>query len=152
MRKTWLARVLSWVAAVLVGGVFGVAGTIAHSLMWGPVPVGMIVGAIACGAILVAIRSLTHDRGATLAAGLGMLGMLVVISGVGPGGSVVVQDTLAGRIWIYLVAGLVLLAVAWPRLTRTPAAVRAPGAEQAPPHAVITEVPRHEAEQEPRES
>jgi len=118
VRIGWISRVLSWIAAALVGGVFGVAGTIGHSLMWGPVPVGLIVGAVACGAILVAIRSLTHDRGATLAAGLGMVGMLVLISGVGPGGSVVVQDTLSGRIWIYLVAGLVLLAVAWPSLSR----------------------------------
>jgi hypothetical protein len=118
VRIGWISRVLSWIAAALVGGVFGVAGTIGHSLMWGPVPVGLIVGAVACGAILVAIRSLTHDRGATLAAGLGMVGMVVLISGVGPGGSVVVQDTLSGRIWIYLVAGLVLLAVAWPSLSR----------------------------------
>ena len=121
---------LSWIAAALVGGVFGIAGTIGHSLMWGPIPVGLIVGAVACGAILIAIRSLTHDRGATLAAGLGMVGMLVLISGVGPGGSVVVQDTVSGRIWIYLVAGLVLLAVAWPSLSRLPARTDA-GAEPA---------------------
>lgn len=125
MRIGWISRVLSWIAAALVGGVFGVAGTIGHSLMWGPVPVGLIVGAIACGAILVAIRALTHDRGATLAAGLGMLGMLVLISGVGPGGSVVVEDTLNGRIWTYLVAGLVLLAVAWPRFSRLPTRIEA---------------------------
>lgn len=125
MRNGWITRVLSWIAAALVGGVFGVAGTIGHSLMWGPVPVGLLVGAIACGAILVAIRALTHDRGATLAAGLGMLGMLVLISGVGPGGSVVVEDTLSGRIWTYLVAGLVLLAVAWPSFSRLPARVEA---------------------------
>lgn len=114
MRISWISRILSWVAAALVGGVYGVAGTIGHSLMWGPVPVGIIVGAIACAAILVAVRALTHDRGATLAAGIGMLGMLIVISGPGPGGSVVVADTLAGRVWTYLVGGLVLLAVAWP--------------------------------------
>ncbi|WP_232224532.1 histidinol dehydrogenase [Microbacterium sp. 1.5R] len=142
MRIGWISRVFSWIAAALVGGVFGVAGTIGHSLMWGPVPVGLIVGAIACGAILVAIRALTHDRGATLAAGLGMLGMLVLISGVGPGGSVVVEDTLSGRIWTYLVAGLVLLAVAWPSFSRLPtrteaqastaaASGTAPGADEA---------------------
>ncbi|MEV7609544.1 histidinol dehydrogenase [Microbacterium sp. NPDC089320] len=125
MRIGWISRVLSWIAAALVGGVFGVAGTIGHSLMWGPVPVGLIVGGIACGAILVAIRALTHDRGATLAAGLGMLGMLVLISGVGPGGSVVVEDTLSGRIWTYLVAGLVLLVVAWPSFSRVPARTEA---------------------------
>lgn len=120
MRVNWVSRVLSWVAAALVGGVYGVAGTIAHSVMWGPIPIGLIVAAIACAAILVAVRALTHDRGAAVAAGLGMLGMLVLISGVGPGGSVVVQDSPTGRIWTYLAAGIVLLVVAWPSLSRTP--------------------------------
>ncbi|GAT72582.1 histidinol dehydrogenase [Microbacterium hydrocarbonoxydans] len=143
MRISWISKVLSWVAAALVGGVFGVAGTIGHSVSWGPVPVGMIVGTVACGAILVAIRALTHDRGATLAAGLGMVGMLVLISGVGPGGSVVVEDTAYGRVWIYLVAGLVLLAVAWPRLSKLPvttqsSASHATGEAAAP---LIIEVP-----------
>ncbi|MBT2485330.1 histidinol dehydrogenase [Microbacterium sp. ISL-108] len=111
---------LSWVAAALVGGVYGIAGTIGHSLMWGPIPVGLIVGAIACAAILTAIRVLTHDRGAAVAAGLGMIGMLVIISGQGPGGSIVVQNSLAGQIWTYLVAGIVLLVVAWPSFSRLP--------------------------------
>ncbi|MEV4735742.1 MULTISPECIES: histidinol dehydrogenase [unclassified Microbacterium] len=145
MRSGWISRVLSWVAAALVGGVFGVAGTIAHSVTWGPVPTGLIVGAIACGAILVAIRALTHDRGAALAAGLGMVGMLILISGVGPGGSIVVQDSLSGQIWIYLVAGLVLLVVAWPSLSRVPVRTEAPGAASIPedtaPADPITEVP-----------
>lgn len=131
MRVSWLSRVLSWVAAALVGGVYGVAGTIGHSLMWGPIPVGLIVGAIACAAILIAVRALTHDRGAAVAAGLGMIGMLVLISGVGPGGSVVVADSLAGRIWTYLVAGLVLLVVAWPSLSRLPVRTETPSAEEA---------------------
>ncbi|MFK4761094.1 histidinol dehydrogenase [Microbacterium sp. ZW T5_45] len=117
----WVSRALSWIAAAVVGGVFGIAGTIAHSLTWGPIPIGLIVGTIACGAILVAIRSLTHDRAATVAAGAGMVGMLLLISGVGPGGSVVVENTPAGQIWIIIVGALVLLAVAWPRLRRLPA-------------------------------
>ncbi|WP_136053902.1 histidinol dehydrogenase [Microbacterium sp. K24] len=131
MRVSWVSRVLSWVAAALVGGVYGIAGTIGHSLMWGPIPVGIIVGAIACAAILIAVRALTHDRGAAVAAGLGMIGMLVLISGVGPGGSVVVADSLAGRIWTYLVAGLVLLVVAWPSFSRLPVRTEAPAAEEA---------------------
>ena len=126
-----MSRVLSWVAAALVGGVYGIAGTIGHSLMWGPIPVGIIVGTIACAAILIAVRALTHDRGAAVAAGLGMIGMLVIISGPGPGGSVVVADSLAGRIWTYLVAGIVLLVVAWPSLSRLPARTEAPAAEEA---------------------
>lgn len=130
MRGKWLSRVLSWVAAALVGGVYGVAGTIAHSVMWGPIPIGLIVAAIACAAILIAVRALTHDRGAAVAAGLGMLGMIVLISGVGPGGSVVVQDTLAGRIWTYVAAGIVLLVIAWPSFSRQPVRPATPSSEE----------------------
>lgn len=134
MRGKWLSRVLSWVAAALVGGVYGVAGTIAHSVLWGPIPIGLIVAAIACAAILIAVRALTHDRGAAVAAGLGMLGMIVLISGVGPGGSVVVQDTLAGRIWTYLAAGIVLLVIAWPSFSRQPVRPATPSSEEPEVH------------------
>ena len=131
MRVSWVSRVLSWIAAALVGGVYGIAGTIGHSVMWGPGPVGRSVATIAWAAILVAVRALTHDRGAAVAAGLGMLGMLVLISGVGPGGSVVVQDSFAGRIWTYLVAGIVLLVVAWPSFSKLPARPTGRGSEEA---------------------
>jgi len=134
VRGKWLSRVLSWVAAALVGGVYGVAGTIAHSVMWGPIPIGLIVAAVACAAILIAVRALTHDRGAAVAAGLGMLAMIVLISGVGPGGSVVVQDTLAGRIWTYLAAGIVLLVIAWPSFSRQPVRPATPSAEEPEVH------------------
>ena len=121
---------MSWVVAALVGGVYGVAGTIAHSVMWGPVPIGLIVAAIACAAILVAVRALTHDRGAAVAAGLGMIGLLLLISGVGPGGSVVVPNSLSGQIWTYVVAGLVLLVVAWPSFSKVPVRTVAPTAQE----------------------
>lgn len=126
---SWVSRVLSWIAAALVGGVYGVAGTISHSVMWGPIPIGMIIAAIACAAILIAVRALTHDRGAAVAAGLGMVGMLVLISGVGPGGSVVVPASFAGQVWTYLVAGIVLLVVAWPSVSRAPIRTEAPAAQ-----------------------
>jgi hypothetical protein len=139
----WISRALSWIAAALVGGVFGIAGTIGHSLVWLGIPVGIIVGAIACGAILVAIRALTHDRGATLAAGVGMLGMVTVISGAGPGGSIVVENTVWGQIWIYVLAGLVLLTVAWPRLPQTrERRVAGQSPQREDPQPIITEVPR----------
>lgn len=124
--RIWMSRVLSWIAAALVGVVYGVAGTVAHSLMWGIVPVGLIIGAIACGSLLIAVRALTHDRAATLATAIGMLGMLLIISGPGPGGSVIVPNTPFGQIWIYLVAGLSLLAIAWPSLPQRSRATKTP--------------------------
>lgn len=153
---SWISRALSWIAAALVGAVYGVAGTIAHSLSWGPIPVGLIVGGIACGALLIAVRALTHDRGATLATALGMLGMLLVISGPGPGGSIVVPNTPSGVVWIYLVAGLALVVIAWPSFSRLPVKTVAPERTSAAPSgdaaapAVITSVPLESTVREDR--
>lgn len=117
MRRT-LSRGLSWLAAAFVGAVYGVAATIAHSFTIGPVPVGMILGGIACAALLVALRALTGDRWAALAAGAGMMALLLVISQRGPGGSIIVPDTPLGNIWMYVAAGIVMLIVAWPDTAR----------------------------------
>lgn len=115
-----MTRTLSWIAAALVGVVYGTAGTIAHSLMWGPIPIGLIVGAIACAALLIAVRALTHDRAAAVATAIGMIGMLLIISGPGAGGSVIVPNTPLGQVWIYLIVGIAVLVVAWPNLKRSP--------------------------------
>lgn len=124
----WLSRTLSWIAAALVGAVYGTAGTIAHSLMWGVVPVGLIVGGIACCALLVAVRTLTHDRGAAVATAVGMIGMLLLISGPGPGGSVIVPSTPVGLVWIFLICTIALLVIAWPNLKRLPSREVTPAA------------------------
>ncbi|MDQ0644956.1 DUF6113 family protein [Microbacterium murale] len=123
----WISRGLSWLAAALVGVVYGTAGTIAHGLMWGVFPLGLIVAGIACAALLIAVRALTHDRGATVATALGMLGMVMIISGPGPGGSIIVPNTPIGQIWIFLVAGIALLVIAWPNLKRLPRQTTADG-------------------------
>lgn len=103
-----------------MGVVYGAAGTIAHSLVWGPIPIGLIIGAVACAALLVAVRTLTHDRGAAVATAIGMIAMLLIVSGPGPGGSVIVPNTPVGQIWIYLICGIALLVTAWPNLRRLP--------------------------------
>ncbi|MFD5215675.1 histidinol dehydrogenase [Microbacterium sp. NPDC058345] len=122
--RSVISRGLSWLAAAVVGAVYGVAATIAHSFVWGPIPLGLIVGAVACGALLFALRALTGDRWAALAAGLGMLVLILVISQRGPGGSIVVPDTPLGNIWMYVAAGITLFVVAWPDMSklRPPAA------------------------------
>lgn len=128
MRGYWIGRVLSWIGLIVVGAVFGLACTITHASKIGPVPVGIVVAIIACAALLVAVRSLMQDRWAALAAGIGMLGAVVVISGAGPGGSVIVPNDLLGQIWTYVVAGMVVLVVAWPDLSRLRAASAAAAA------------------------
>jgi membrane-bound ClpP family serine protease len=88
----------------------------------------MLLGAIACGALLIALRALTHDRWAALAAGIGMLVVIFVISQRGPGGSVIVPNTPLGQIWIFVVAAIVLMVVAFPDLSRLRATAKRPEA------------------------
>ncbi|MDQ4213998.1 histidinol dehydrogenase [Microbacterium capsulatum] len=129
-----LTRLLSWVALCAVGAVFGLATTITHASSLAVVPaiaripvlgtilssgaVGIVLGVLACGGILLAVRLLLHDRWAALATGLGMLAGMVVISGTGPGGSVIVPGDLLGIVWTWTVAGMALLVVAWPDFSR----------------------------------
>ncbi|MDI6942459.1 MULTISPECIES: histidinol dehydrogenase [Microbacterium] len=123
MRGDRLAHVVTWLVALCAGAVFGVASTIAHSFTWGAVPVGMVLAAIACGGLLTSLRLLTDDRWSALAAGIGMLGALTIYSGRGPGGSVVVPMPAEGEfpfgyVWTFLLAGIVLVAVAWPDMAK----------------------------------
>lgn len=121
MRIAW-ARVGTWVIALFVGAVYGIAGTIAHAYTVGWLPLGLILAVIGAGALLIAVRALTADRWTALAAGAGLVLTALLFSGRGPGGSVVVPggelDTLGGvslgQVWMVVVPILVALAVVWP--------------------------------------
>lgn len=112
------ARIATWIIALLVGLVYGAAGTIAHGYALGWFPLGLILAVVGCGALLLAVRLLTSDRWSTLATGLGMMIATLVFSGSGPGGSVVVPQTGMAITWTFAVPVLVGLAVAWPERTR----------------------------------
>jgi len=107
------------VALFVVGAVFGLATTVTHATsVWGLPWAGLVLGAVACGGMLLAVRLLLHDRWGALATGLGMLLGMVVISGRGPGGSVIVPNDLLGVTWTWTVAVMVLLVAAWPDFSR----------------------------------
>jgi len=127
MRSDWPVRVATWLVALVAGGLFGVAGTVMHSAVVVPtgiaglvVPIGMLIAALACLALLVSVRTLAN-RSTALATALGMLAALLVLSGEGPGGSVIVAAATDGApplgiIWSWTLAIVVLLVVAWPDL------------------------------------
>jgi hypothetical protein len=113
------ARIATWLVALVVGVVYGAAGTIAHGYTLAWFPLGLILAVIGCGALLLAVRLLTADRWSTLATGLGMMLATLVFSGSGPGGSVVVPQTGSAVAWTFAVPVLVALSVAWPERTRS---------------------------------
>ena len=123
MRTSALARVATWVVAVAVGVAYGLAGTIAHTYTFGWFPLGLVLAIIGSGALLLAVRLLTSDRWAALATGLGMMIAMLVFSGRGPGGSVIVPKAAEGQfdpgiVWTITVPLMVALAVAWPDVSR----------------------------------
>lgn len=115
MRSLSLARVGTWLVGGVVGLVYGAAGTVAHAYSVGWFPLGLVLGIIGCGALLVAVRLLTEDRWAALAAGLGMMVATLMFSGSGPGGSVVVPQTGLAMVWTIALPLIVAGVVAWPQ-------------------------------------
>jgi hypothetical protein len=107
-------RILTWIVALLVGAVYGLAGTIAHTFTIGWFPLGLILAIIGTAALLLAVRLLTSDRWATLATGIGMMVATLLFSGRGPGGSVIVPDSSLGIVWTISVPILIAIAVGLP--------------------------------------
>jgi len=123
----WLMKALTWLGALIAGAVFGMAGTISYASLDVGVPLGFLVAALSCLGLLLAVRLLSEDRGAVLAAGAGMLLALFLFSGRGPGGSVVVPQAAEGELplgimWTIALSAIVLLVVAWPDFRKARAA------------------------------
>ena len=116
--STAFTRVATWVVAFVVGAVYGLAGTIAHSFQLGWFPLGLVLAIVGSAALLAAVRLLTADRWAALAAGAGMIVATLVFSGRGPGGSVIVPQTQLAVAWTLAVPILVTVVVAWPSRLR----------------------------------
>lgn len=114
------SRIAAWAIALVVGIVYGAAGSFAHASFWGPVPVGIALGLTGAGALLIAVRLLTGDRWTTLAAALGMMGITFVFAQPSTGGSVLftVQHETLALIWMGAVPLIAAVVVAWPRTPR----------------------------------
>jgi hypothetical protein len=114
MHPSLLVRLGTWLVALVVGSFYGLAGTIAHSFVIGWFPLGLVLAIVGSAALLAAVRLLTADRWAALATGIGMVGATFVFSGRGPGGSVIVPETMLGTVWTIAVPILAVIVVAWP--------------------------------------
>ena len=115
-----VSRIASWAIALVVGAVYGVAGSFAHASFLGPIPVGLVLGVAGAGALLLALRLLTGDRWAALAGGLGMMAVTYLFSLPGAGGSILftVQHEMLALVWMAAPPIMTALVVAWPHLAR----------------------------------
>jgi hypothetical protein len=100
------------VAAALAGAAAGVLGSFVHPLEVAWVPVGLVVGLALSGSVVVTARLLA-GRSAAVAAALGWLVVVLLLSGQRPEGDLVVANTVAGQVWLFagtaVVGGCIVL-------------------------------------------
>ena len=117
---TTLSRLLASLMALLAGILFGVLGTVAHqnTLTVGSatIPIGLVLALIASGALMVGLRLVVHDRLVVLAAAIGLVGTIFLLSLRSTGGSVLVPAGVTGTVWTMVPALIAALVLAWPRI------------------------------------
>ncbi|TAM68431.1 MAG: hypothetical protein EPN48_10465 [Microbacteriaceae bacterium] len=117
-----VARIVNSALLVCAGAIFGFIGTVAHqssaTLAGIAVPWGLIVALVGSGCLLAGIRLVTTGRIPTLMVALGLLVAITVLSFKSAGGSVLIPDNIAGKIWVIAPVVIAAIAIAWPRVVR----------------------------------
>lgn len=113
-------RVLAAAMALAAGSLFGVLGTVAHqtTVILGSVtiPIGLVLALLASSALLLGLRLVVHDRLVVLAAAIGLLATVFLLSLRSTGGSVLVPAGVLGTVWTMAPALVAALVIAWPRI------------------------------------
>jgi len=108
----------------VLGAFVGSVTTVAHQndsdLFDVAVPWGMALGLIAMTGFLVGLRIVAQDRIVVLAASMGIVGTIFLLSMKSPGGSVLVPNNLWGTVWAIAPALLATIITAWPKLPERP--------------------------------
>ncbi|MFT4306866.1 MAG: DUF6113 family protein [Microbacterium sp.] len=113
-------RLGSWAIALVIGVVYGAAGSIAHASTLWDLPVGVVVAVVGSAALILAMRLLTGDRWSALAGGLGLMLATFVLAQTSPGGSVIFTTVhqVEALVWMASPPLSTALVVAWPDLSR----------------------------------
>lgn len=116
-----VTRISLGVIALALGCVAGLLLTASHqsSVLIGEVfvPWGIIVALFAAAGLIVGLRLVTKTRLLSILAAIGLLGFSALLASPTRGGSVVVVDNLAGQLWTWVPAIVVVLTLAWPNLS-----------------------------------
>ncbi|MET0726324.1 MAG: hypothetical protein ABWY36_08225 [Leifsonia sp.] len=119
-RIGWGTRISAAVLAFAVGAAFGAIGTVAHGssvdIAGVTLPWGIVVSMVGVVALLVGLRLVVHDRLVIGACALGLVGMIVLLSLRGTGGSVLIQQSVGGYVWLLGPPIIAALVLAWPNL------------------------------------
>ncbi|TFC62632.1 hypothetical protein [Cryobacterium sp. TMB1-7] len=114
------SRLLAVLMALFAGALFGVLGTVAHqtTIELGSltIPVGLTLALLASGTLLLGLRLVVHDRLVVLAAAIGLVATVFLLSLRSTGGSVLVPAGVPGTVWSMAPALFAALVIAWPRI------------------------------------
>ncbi|HEY5223579.1 MAG TPA: hypothetical protein VIJ18_11110 [Microbacteriaceae bacterium] len=117
-----VARIINSVLLFCAGAIFGFIGTVAHqssvTLAGISVPWGLIVALVGSACLLAGIRLVSIGRIPTLMVALGLLISITVLSFKSAGGSVLIPDNLAGKVWVIAPVVIAAIVIAWPRVVR----------------------------------
>jgi len=114
-----LGRVVVAILAVAVGAMIGVITTFTHRQL---PPWGVLAGLLIIAALLVGARLAFEGRLPAVAAALGVVGAVLLLSLQSTGGSVLVADDPIGMVWAIGPALIAVVAIAWPETRRRPEA------------------------------
>jgi N-acetyl-1-D-myo-inositol-2-amino-2-deoxy-alpha-D-glucopyranoside deacetylase len=110
-------------AAFLAGALVGVLGTFKHQVgvsaaTGAGLPIGLVLSLALVAAVLAALRVAFATRHWAVAAAVGVVSAVAVLSLPGPGGSAVVVANTVGVIWTVAPSILAAVIVGLPRLPR----------------------------------
>ena len=115
-----LGKVLLIISALAMGLLVGSITTFVHqntvTIFGVDIPWGLILALIAITGFLIGLRLLAESRLVVLVAGLGIIGMIFLLTQESPGGSIVVPNNLWGMVWAIAPTLIALIIVAWPKL------------------------------------
>jgi len=120
------------VLSLAFGAVIGALMTAVHqssaTVAGVTLPWGLVLALVASTGFVVGLRVLTASRIVPILATVGIMGMTAFLASPTMGGSVIVPANIAGLIWTFAPAAVILVVVAWPNLGR----VRAGTADAQP--------------------
>jgi len=114
------SRLLATLMALAAGVLFGILGTVAHQTTFAlgslTIPVGLVLSLLASCTLVLGLRLVVRDRLVVLAAAVGLIGTVFLLSLRSTGGSVLIPAGVLGTVWTMVPALFAALVIAWPRI------------------------------------
>ncbi|RKR74901.1 PIG-L family deacetylase [Frondihabitans australicus] len=113
-------KIAMYVLAVVVGGLFGAIGTVAHQNVAGSFPYGVILALLVVTVLVIGFRLVFETRLVGIAVAIGLTVVNFLLSSTSGGGSVLVPGNAIGYAWIGGAILLPAIVLIWPKLPPRP--------------------------------